>query len=323
MSSCLGLPDPFGELGRHIQLYKHGIPMNHSRTAIASGLLAFALIAPAHADVLEGSAFASITNVTIQLQDENPLDGITPSVTWTSPSTWTVPGTAAKPYALSVYNSISTADHLGRYSYNSDNQLAPAVGANIFTPTSSSLTNGAASSQGLIASNGISSQVHVSIDEGEPTHDQEKTADAIISPADSYFVLSPFTRITITGSYATSVASAGAGTWPTLAQADAGLWLGSDPTKYLVFNFQSDRFFAPDPTTGEAFPGDPTPKNGTFTLTLSNTTPNSTHGSLNLRVSTYAMVRSVSSVPEPETIALMLAGLGAVAATRQRQQKVG
>lgn len=292
--------------------------MNLSRIAFASGLLAFALSAPAHAELLDGSAFASITHVTITLQEENPLDSITPSVTWASP------GTGAKPYAFSVLNSISTVYGSGHRSETRDDKLAPAIGANIFTPTSSSLTNGTASSQGLIASNGISSQVHVSIDQGNPTHSQEQSANVYVYPADSYFELSPFTRITVTGSYATSVASAGTGEWPTFASVYGGLRLGSDLDTSVSFYFQSDRFFAPDFETGGALPGDPTPRSGTFTLSLSNTTSNSTYGVLDLRVNTSAMVRSVASVPEPEAIALMLAGLGvASVSARRRQQKVG
>lgn len=294
--------------------------MNHSRTAIASGLLALVLSAPAHAELLEGSAFASITDVAITLQDENPLDGIAPSVTWASRSPWAAPGTGAKPYALSVTNRIFTVDQSGLFSHTSDDKLAPAIGANLFAPTSSSLTNGTASAQGLISSNGISSQVHVSIDEGAPAHDKESAASVDVYPADSYFELSPFTRITITGSYATSVASAGTGEWPTFARVHGELRLGSVLDTYLSFHFQSDRFFAPDFETGKAFPGDPTPRNGTFTLTQSNNTSNSTWGWLYLSVHTSAMVRSVSSVPEPETIALMLAGLGVVVGTRRRQR---
>lgn len=289
--------------------------MNHSRTAIASGLLAFALIAPAHAELLEGTATASITNVTFKLQDGWPLDSLKPSITWASPDT----GAGSQPYTFRVLSEIATVDESGNRSRISDDKLAPAVGGNIFTPTSSSLTNGTGSTQGSIASNAISSQAHASIDLDNPAHDQEKSATARIYAPESQFVLSPFTRITITGNYATSVAGTG-GDGRTYASAFGYLWLESSPDKDTSFSFSSDRSFGNNPRTGEAEWGDPTAKSGTFTLTLSNNTANATRGALSLSVLAYTTLGSVSSVPEPETIALMLAGLGAVAATRRRQR---
>lgn len=289
--------------------------MNHSRTAIASGLLAFALIAPSHAGVLEGSAFASITNVTYKLQDGWPLDNLKPSITWASPDT----GTGSTPYTFRVLSGINTVDGSGQSSKTRDEKFAPAVGPNIFTPTSSSLTNDTTSAQGAVTSNGISSQVHATIDQDTPAHDQRKTADVFVYADHANFVLSPYTRITITGNYATSVSSAGNDV-RTSASVVGRLWLQSTPDRFATFDARSEQYFAVNPRTGESVEGDPTPKSGTFTLTLSNNTPNPTLGAFGLGVSTYTWLGSVSSVPEPETIALMLAGLGAVAAARWRKR---
>ena len=161
--------------------------------------------------------------------------------------------------------------------------------------------------------------MHASIDLGDPAHDQEKSAQARIYARQSEFLLSPYTSITIMGSYATSVAGTG-GDGRTYASAFGDLWLESSPNKSSTFSFNSDRSFGNNARTGEAEWGDATPKSGTFTLNLSNNTPNSTRGgALSLSILAYTSLGTVSSAPEPEAIALMLAGLGAVAATRKRQ----
>lgn len=105
-----------------------------------------------------------------------------------------------------------------------------------------------------------------------------------------------------------------------LCVGQGGPRFGSDLDASASFHFQSDRFFDPDFETRGALPVNPPPKSGTFTLPLSNNTPSSTHDTLTLRVNTSPKIRSVFSVPEPETIALMLAGLGTVATTRLRQR---
>jgi len=288
--------------------------MNHSRTAIASGLLAIALIAPAHADLIETSASASITNVSIQLKASSPFDKNPPWVVWASPDT----GEGSTPFTFSIDTSTTSVDASGKTSTTHDVKVAPSVGANIFTPTSATQSSETISTQGSITSKAISSQMHLALDPSDPAHDQKTSAWVGVRPSQGVFVLSPFTRITITGNYATSVAGTGG---ESLAAALGRLWLESAPDKISEVYAKSDFFPRVwNPRTGEPMDSDPTPKSGTFTLTLSNNTANATRGGLSLSVWTHASLGTVSSVPEPETIALMLAGLGVVASTRWRKR---
>lgn len=291
--------------------------MNHSRTAIASGLLAFALIAPAHAERLEASALASLTNITITLQDDKPLDGISPSILWTSPGS----GTTSTPYTFESTASIITLDASGHAVKTKDAKLAPANGTNIFTTTSTSVSDGTDTSQSWIAPNAIGSQVHATLGQSGKPNNQQKTSQAAVSPSLWQFVLSPHTRITITGTYATSVATNEADIHA-FGSVRADLWLENAP--YNAYRSMSHRSIHDNPNDSFADVSDMTPKNGTFTLTLLNAASNPTGGGLILGVMSYASLGSFptapSNLPEPETIALMLAGLGVVVGTRRRQR---
>lgn len=319
MSSCLGLPDAFGERGRHIQLYKHGIPMNHSRTAIASGLLAVALTAPAQATLLEASASASITNLTITLTDLRPLDGVAPALSWISLDT----EKGLTPFTLLASTTLFTTYSSNQVSATRVNELAPATRTTLLTPKAASQSGLPASAEVSITSNSLSAQAHASLDPSQPMHNWQEAAYASVAPAiyldsdthyvaDRYkkFVISPYTQLTIQGSYAISV--------------DGDDQASASVTAKAMLNGTFDPL-ATFLASARQVPGlndPPSSESGTFSISLSNKTMMSAEGTLDLSVVTSASITSLSSsVPEPEVTALAAVGLVLLgfAARRQRQ----
>lgn len=302
--------------------------MKPSRIAIASTSLACLLAAPAQAAMSEASASASITNITISLVDLDPLDGVTP---WISYSAMGEQG-QAQPYTLR-YQTFN-----GAYDQSSPKQKSGVATADSqagaqgpISPMDLSKTGEGRSSRAWSTDDSISAQawaqVQRTVDKSDLTSEYARSAGATVTnfpftydlltygldpKTIGGFLLSPHTRIVVQGAFAVST---GPGT-----EADARVTgsLSDGVNSYDGFFAKSVRSTLVSKWDGPY--DDPTPKSGEFTLTLDNLTSSQSKGFLRFSAQASAWA-TAAVVPEPETWALMCAGLATSLIWRTRRNR--
>jgi len=287
--------------------------MTAHRIASASILLACALSANVHAAPLSASASASITNLTFTLIDLAPLDGIAPSMQFVNTQ-----GTQAS-WDARIFTGASDTE--GNFTDSSNNQVLATGAQNILSPNEINLTD--ATSQGSIVMTGSSFLVSAAM-----TMDSATAATGVYryieaqltaSPSDwgnvIEYQLSANTLVRIQGQYQMSAHT----------QVDEAIGYGSAVAALDFYAVSSAGVANLSQHVFTSTLDFPSTQSGSFDFYLGNTSTEIEHNFLYLTAAASVNLSGVaSSVPEPTSVALMLAGLGvALVAARQRQSKMG
>ena len=296
--------------------------MNAKRglAAIAGSLLLLAGPVTAHA---AASSSASVGPFTIQLVDLNPLDGILPSIIWSSLSSgFGSQVTAdASDTAASNFQSASTygLNSFSGVAVTANTALSGAAASVVAGPNTLSPAGATLSASGHAYGTLVAGQTS--------TYSAESVAPSHFAYQD-YFTLSANTALIVTANATVNATtSVGFQTGYGGEDAFAGAWLtvwgltsqtggaGSQNT-YAELNAAAGYAVAPGPT----YLGESQSLSGPLSGSFLNLTGTSMNGFL--KAGTYALGSSmVAAVPEPETYAMYLAGLALMGATVWRKKR--
>lgn len=287
--------------------------MTRTITALAASLTACALCATAHAAPMEASASISVTGLTFELIDLDLADGIAPSLQYVDGGSMTKHWTASA--GAGKWNSLEPDDIA-----SSDVQSALSDGSHWFAPVQAGVSNPAGQSSVVMTPSSITVSASTMLDTvtvGEQTNGVRASLEA--SAYDSLpfisYMVTPNTAVRVTGQYELG-----------------SRFLTQDPqtygsaSTYFLLAMVSDTWSqAVEDSTNSDQASPEGSRSGSFDLLMSNLTADRQEHTFFLNATAYANLgSSVSDVPEPTSIALMLAGLGvALVAARQRQAKVG
>lgn len=279
--------------------------MNAHRLAAASALIACALSANVHAEVLSASASVSITNLTFTLIDLDPLDGIAPSIT--------INDAGGSPrYELRAHETSlgSNAQWTGQ---NSLNEVYADDWRTFLAPGQAAVSSATGQSLSEMTASSVTTRASTSLDTSSQDFKRVAQSEALtpccsgVGFAGFSFDLGANTAIRLQGDYSL-MAQLQPG--PTAAN-EASAWLG------LTFG----QFGLTESALAKQGGALNASQSGLIDFTLSNDTSLTQFKYFGLSSSALAVVESrVSPVPEPQTIALMLAGLGVVAGTRRQRR---
>lgn len=286
--------------------------MHAHRLAVASTLIACALSANVHAQGLSASASVSITNLTFTLIDLAPLDGIAPSVQFLNGA-----GLPDASWFANVYTSSWNPEGNVNES-NSDHEL-PIGTASILSPNEAGTNNSDGQLSVVMTASSLHLNASTAMDAASAATGLERFAAASIHPnyaldwdhwSTSFrYTLSANTALRIQGQYQLSAQAQGD---ETTGHASALAFLdfsGDSPaTSFSLSQSVGSRLFD--------FPGSQT---GAFDFFLGNKSGEIGAGNLTLSLAANVQVAGLaSSVPEPTSIALMLAGLGVASVASRR-----
>lgn len=297
--------------------------MNAKRglAAIAGSLLLLAGPVTAHA---AASSSASVGPFTIQLVDLNPLDGILPSIIWSSLSS----GFGSQVTADASDTAASNFQFASTYGLNSfsgiavtaNTALSGAAASVVAGPNTLSPAGATLSASGYAYGTLVANE--------SSTYSAESVAPSHLAYQD-YFTLSANTALIVTANATANAAtSVGKQTGYGEEYAGAGAWLsvwnlttsqtggvGSQNT-YAELNAAAGYAVASGPT----YLGESQSLSGPLSGSFLNLTGTSMNGFL--KAGTYALGSSmVAAVPEPETYAMYLAGLALMGATVWRKKR--
>lgn len=281
-------------------------------------LTAVALAAAASANATS-FASASLGPIQIQLIDLNPTDGVTASITFGS--------------------GVSSSSYGYTYDGNGQSQSLPYIGGNYgvstastaTTSTSVAFTGGTASSiQGATLS--VTSQASGLANGGQGYYYGYLTA-----PNYTQFTLSANTAVVFSALGSTS-ASTTVGVDVTTGHSEyaySSLYLtvsGSAPLSNSGSQSSSDSLSAYasaigqqtfDPATNQyvySYTGAQDSKNALLSASFMNMTSANKQGSIYAQAYNYGYSSIAAAVPEPETYAMLLAGLGVIGAVARRRR---
>jgi hypothetical protein len=262
------------------------------RSTAAAALLALGAVGTAHA---VATASAEIGQVTITLIDLDPLDGITPMLTFLSEQ--------SSSYA-SVYDGGTST---------SDSDWA----AGFYMPTSASAANALGWGTGSTGAGGAQGAAEVA----------GSSAAGVYTSAGGQgyfygdFELTPWTGVILTTNYA--------------AQADTSVgWVANDQTESAggyaqlqlsisvvdgyEYHYTTRDAYASYTWDGSQYVGYSDSASGQLRLTYANFSDDAQLGSYNAYA--YASAQSTVAVPEPGTYGLLLAGLAGIGAVVRRRR---
>jgi hypothetical protein len=264
------------------------------RSTAAAALLALGAVGTAHA---VATASAEIGQVTITLIDLDPLDGITPMLTFLSEQ--------SSSYASVYDGGTSTGD--------SD------WAAGFYMPTSATAIDVVGWGTGSTGAGGAQGAAEIA---GSPTAGVYSQTSG-----QGYFYgnfeLTPWTGLILTTNYA--------------AQADTSVgWVANDQTEYAggytqlsLEIVQSDGFdqhyasrnaFASYTWDGSQYVGFSDSASGQLRLTYANFSGDAQSGSYSATAYAYAQSSIAAAIPEPGTYGLLLAGLAGIGAVVRRRR---
>lgn len=276
--------------------------MNPRRIAVASALIACALTTTAHAELLTASASVSLTNLTFTLIDLDPTDGIAPSI-----SIYDTGGLPSFELRAQEATLGSNGQWTRKESFNPVNAemfLAPGQAA-VNSTTGQSLSE--------VTMSSVTTRASTSLDTSDPSQAFKRVAlSEAVSPccAGAFFYvkfeLGTNTALRLQGDYSL-MAQLNPG--PTAAN-EANAWLQLALGQFALNEFaQVKQGGQLDASTA-----------GSIDFTLSNDTTQTKFASFSLWSRAEAVVESrVSPIPEPSSVALLLAGLGVAAACTRRR----
>lgn len=281
--------------------------MQAHRLAVASTLIACALSANVHAEALSASASASITNLTFTLIDLAPLDGIAPSLQFLDSTG------ALGSWDASVHANTITPD--GFSNDVGSVQVMPSGTLSPLAPNELSVANTAGQASMVLTASSIHLQASTTMDAATAATGVGHYVDAYIVPSVNgwgnviRYTLSAKTAVRVQGQYQLS------------AQAQVDETLGSGYA-YAGLDFVGVSSAAESAVSQHAYAstlGFPSTHSGSFDFFLGNKSSESEENMLYVTLSASTSLNGlVSDVPEPTSVALMLAGLGVVVGTRRR-----
>lgn len=302
--------------------------MNAHRLAAASALIACALSVNVHAEVLNASASASITNLTFTLIDLDLSDGITPSVSFFSEPTGGKYGeTSSGVVGMQITRANGLTSQAGDTIYD-----YPPSGYLLTGDISKSLngTSSSAASSGTISGNPVGSAGNLitastaSLDTSAAQADKAVTAYSSVWSTHGQFFLSANTRLVIQGTYDVSASVDGLAAVAESASAKINVVIGTG--YYTSFYKQVSTQLQKHVSFGNGLTGEQSITNS-FLQNIDNITSGELVGFVATNASTSV---AIVAVPEPEAWALVATGLGLLAfgstrsqRARRRQQKLG
>ena len=283
--------------------------MKTTRTIVAGAWLACALSTSAQAAVFESHASASITNFTFTLIDLDPTDGIAPSIQFFDEGSlrWSLDSGAI--VTTHDGQALNTGDIGG--AFGSPHEVLIAGSSSVNLRTAQALAEMTTSAISLTSS--------ASVDTAVPGHDLTSIAGATLSTlgsdgdflSDLGFSLGAKTALRVQGQYSLNATLEPGPTADNLALASLFFSLRSGDQAFSIFEVAQARADGELAVSVDRW----------LDFTLENSEASERNAYINMRGSTESVVATgVSPVPEPQTIALMLAGLGGVAVARRRRQ---
>lgn len=283
--------------------------MKTTRTIVAGAWLACALSTSAQAAVFESHASASITNFTFTLIDLDPTDGIAPSIRFSDEGSfrWSLDSGAV--VTTHDGQTLNTGDMGGAFGSSHEVLIAGSSSVNLRT----------AQALAEMTTSAISLTSSASVDTAVPGHDLTSSAGATLSTlgsdgdflSDLGFSLGAKTALRVQGQFSLNATLHPGPTPDDLALASLFLSLRSGDQAFSIFEVAQAR------ADGELAVS----VDRQLDFTLENSDASERLAYINMLGSTQSIVATgVSPVPEPQAIALMLAGLGGVAVARRRRQ---
>jgi len=284
--------------------------MNTHRLVAAGALIACALSTNVHAEVLTASASVSITNLTFTLIDLDPLDGIAPSIVINE-----FGGNPRYELRAQEVTLGSNAQWTGK---NSLNEVYAEGGQTFLAPGQAAVNTTTGQSMSEMTMSSITTRASTSLDTSDPSQAFKRVAQSeALTPCCSSagvgfegfsFDLGAKTAIRLQGDYSL-MAQLQPG--PTSAN-EASAWLR---LTFGQFGLNESALATPSGALNAS-------KSGVIDFTLSNDTTLTQFELFGFSSSALAVVEArVSPVPEPQTTALMLAGLGVAAMGARRRSK--
>lgn len=294
--------------------------MTAHRLAAASTLLACALSANVHADVLNASASASITNLTFTLIDLDLSDGITPSVSFFSEPTG---GSSRETSSGVVVMEINRANGLTSragdtiYDYPPSGYLLTGdISKSLFGVSSNTAASGTISGNPVGSVGNLISTSTATLDTSAAQADKAASAYSSVWSSHGQLLLSANTRLVIQGSYDVSASLDGLAAVGEAASAQikviSGTGYRSDNGGKVSAWLQKDVSFGNGLIGEKSF-------TGSFMQSIENTTSDTLVGFVGTVASTSV---AIVAVPEPEALALVTTGLGLLGLGSVRRRKL-
>lgn len=285
--------------------------------AIAASLSAFILSAPAHASAPDASASASasIKNLTFTLVDLDQTDGITPSIFFYVPyihgptnhrTSGNVNLTHVSAQGITTYSDGAISGQVTPQTY----LITGDVTRNLLGSASSATGHSVISGDPFGSGGSLEATSAVTFDKSFPTLDRKASAKSTVEEAGTAFGLSANTRLVITGDYVIAASLTGA--------------ISPGDKANVTFRIDGDMGSWENPGSERAaddlyvFSRQTLQRSGTFSLAIDNIKSQTDYGFVRVSASTFA---SISAVPEPETWALMCAGLATSLIWRTRRNR--
>lgn len=253
-------------------------------------LLAGALAASA-TPALAASAQASLTNFNVQLIDLNYLDLVTPSIT-----TWDAVTTTR---SYSTDTGWNMGNGLGLF-----NSAASSSSVSTNSNASATVTGGSAP---LHIGAGLAANGHA----GAPASGGSESFDSR-ARVDWQFILSPYTMVIFMAQGAIAATpTTGSATEHDSTAAQLGMYVSDNDNGYTGYLSRVHR--------GSGYGG--ASFSDLLYVSFANLTGSAINGYFSAETSVFGY-SSVTPVPEPETYAMLLAGLGLVAGVARRRRKI-
>lgn len=279
--------------------------MKPSRIAVAASLLACALSTSAHAAVLEASASVSLTNLTFTLIDLDPTDGIAPSIV--------INDDGGRPRFELRAQEATLGSNAQWTRKDSLNEVYAEDWRTFLAPGQAAVSSAAGQSLAEVTMSSVTTRASTSLDTSDPSQDFKRMAQGeALSPCCAgagfwvRFDLGPKTAIRLQGDYSL------------MAQLQPGPTAANEASAWLQLTF--GQFGLAELALAQQGGTLNASKVGAIDFTLSNDTALTQFEYFALWSTALAVVESrVSPVPEPTSVALLLAGLGVAAARTRRR----
>lgn len=283
--------------------------MKTTRTIVAGAWLACALSTSVQAAVFESHASASITNFTFTLIDLDPTDGIAPSIEFFDEGSFRWGLDSGAVVTTHDGQTLNTRDMGGAFGSSHEVLIAGSSSVNLRT----------AQALAEMTTSAISLTSSASVDTSVPGHDLTSIAGAALSTvafdgdfsSELGFSLGAKTALRVQGQYSLNATLEPGPTADNLALASLFFSLRSGDQAFSIFEVAQARADGELAVSVDRW----------LDFTLENSEASERNAYINMHGSTESLVATgVSPVPEPQTIALMLAGLGGVAVARRQRR---
>lgn len=291
--------------------------------AIAAAMSTCVLSTPIQAAVLEASSSVTISGLTFNLIDLDPTDGITPSVQFADMA-WDAP-VGQDRWTARVTTTTSTWPDSGA-TIESDVQSQPGDHTKLILPTQAGLSNTAGQGSAVIAASSILVSASSTMDAAAAATGRSQSASASAntgSPMFDYAIqydLSPNTAVRIQGQYDLSAR----------VQAEDAFGYGTAQASFAMFatEWRTDleiyEHSAEDLAEAGLYGSPEDTRSGSFDFLLSNTSAKVRTQHLSVRTwAGTSLAGATIDVPEPTSIALLLAGLSVASITATGRMRKG